>query len=54
MRAAMRGLVHENFWQALKFAATAGVDKSAQQAAVARFFEQVLVANFMHGKIGAA
>jgi len=54
MRAAMRGLVHENFWQALKYAAKGGVSKAAQQAAVARFFEQVLVANLMHGKIDTA
>ena len=54
MRAAMRGLVHENFWQALKYAAAGGVCRAAQQAAVARFFEQVLVANLMHGKIDVA
>lgn len=54
MRTAMRGLVHENFWQALKYAAAAGVGRAAQQAAVARFFEQVLAANLMNGKIDAA
>lgn len=54
MRAAMRGLVHENFWQALKYAAAGGVCRTVQQAAVARFFEQVLVANLMNGKIDTA
>lgn len=54
MRTAMRGLVHENFWQALKYAAAGGVCRAAQQAAVTRFFEQVLVANLMHGKIDTA
>lgn len=54
MRAAMRGLVHESFWQALKFAAANGVGKSAQRAAISRFFEQLLVANLMHGEIETA
>ncbi len=53
MRAAMRGLVHENFWHALKFAFGAGVDRVTLRRAVSHFFEQVTVANLIQGKLGA-